>query len=132
MHHSERFVLFPAHDDASPVQHLSDKYWTEPWELQLCSAVSSQRYVVNPYQLSGLVFSPLNFTVVVMFLMQCRSLQPLAGVSLRRLQPLLECGHLLAHRLFFHVRPQGRPVHGLDRKLCLLAQHHHVGSHPRA
>ena len=48
------------------------------------------------------------------------------------LSSLLECGHVLAHSLFFLVRPQGRPVHGLDRKLCLLAQHQHVGGHPSA
>ena len=87
MHHSEWFVLFSAHDDTSPVQHFGDKYWTEPWELQLRSKGSSQCYFVNPYQLSCLVFSPLNFTVVVMFLMRCRSLQPLTGVSVHRSQP---------------------------------------------
>ena len=124
MHHSERLVLFPAHDDPSPVQYFGDEYWTEPRELQ--------RYVVNPYQLSGLVFSPLNFTVVVMFLMQCRLLQPLTGVSVRRSQPPLERGHVLAHRGFFLFRPQGCPIHGQDLKLCLPAQHHHVGGHPLA
>ena len=132
MHHSEQLVSFPAHDDTSPVQYFGDKYWTEPRELQPRSSGSSHCYVVNPYQLSGLVFLPLNFTAVVMFLMQCRSLQPLTGVSVHRSQPPLECGHVLAHRHFFLFRPQGCPVHGLDWESCLLAQHHHVGGHPRA
>ena len=97
MHHSERFVLFLAHDYAFPVQHLGGKYWTVPLELQLRSAVSSQHYVVNPYQLSGLVLSPLNFTVIVMFLMHCARCSPSLpfhdgdnnGIG------VLPCGHLL-------------------------------------
>ena len=132
MHHSEGLVLFLAHDYTSPVQHFGDKYWTEPRELQLRSTGSSQCHVLNPYELSGLVFSPLNFTVIVMFLMQRCSLQSLAGVSVRHPQPPLECGHVLAYRLFFLFRPQGCPVHGLDRESCLPAQHHHVGGHPCA
>ena len=119
MHHCERLVSFPAHNDLSP-----DEYRTEPRELQLRSTGSFRRYVLNPYQLSSLVFSPLDFTVVVMFLMQRRSLQPLTGVSVRRSQPPLECGHILAHHGFFLLRPQGRPIHGLDQKSCLPAQHH--------
>ena len=132
MYHSERFVLIPAHDYASPVQHLGDEYRAVPWELQLGSAVSSQRYALNPYKLSGLVLSPLSFAVVVMFLMQHRSLQPLAGVPVRCPQPPLECGHILAHCLLFLVWPQGCPVHGLNRESCLPAKHYHVWGHPRA
>ena len=116
----------------SPVQYFGDEYRTEPRELQIRSTGSFQRYVVNPYQLSSLIFSPLNFTVVVMFLMQRRSLQPLTGVSVCRSQTPLERGHVLPHHVFFLLRPQGCPIHGLDRKSCLLAQHHHVGGHPRA
>ena len=132
MHHSERLVPFLAHDDPSPVQYFGDEYRTEPLELQLPSAGSFQCYVVNPYQLASLVFSPLNFTAVVMFLMQCRSLQPLTDMSVRRSQLPLERGHVLAHRGCFLIRPQGCPIHGLDRKSCLPAQHHHVGGHPLA
>ena len=69
MHHREQLVSFPAHDDPSPVQYFGNEYRTKPRELQLRSTGSFQRYVVNPYQLSSLVFSPLDFTVVVIYLM---------------------------------------------------------------
>ena len=84
--------------------------------------------------LSLCVFSPfpglgaLDLTVVVMFLMQSRPLQPRTSVPVRRPQSSLECGHILAH-LF---RPQGCSIHSLDRKSCLATQHHHVGGHSRA
>ena len=128
MHHSERLVPFPAHDDSSSIQYFGDECRAEPRELQLRSPRSLQRYVVNPYQLSRLILSPLDFTVVVMFLMQRRPLQPRTGVPVRRPQSSLECGHILAH-LF---RPQGCSIHSLDRKSCLPAQHHQVGGHSRA
>ena len=67
-----------------------------------------------------------------MFLMQHRSLQPLMGVSVRHSQPPLERGHVLAHRGFLILRPKGCPLHGLDWKSCLPAQHHHIGGHPLA
>ena len=132
MHHCERLVSFPAHDDPSSIQYFGDEHRAEPRELQLRSPSSFQRYVVNPYQLSGLIFPPLDLTVIVMFLMQRCLLQPLTGVPVRRLQPSLECGHVLAHRGFFILRPEGRPIHGLDQKSCLPTQHHHIGGHPRA
>ena len=56
MHHRERLVSFPAHDDSSSIQYFGDERWAEPRELQLHSPRSFQRYVVNPYQLSGLIF----------------------------------------------------------------------------
>ena len=132
MHHCERLFSFPAHDDPSSIQYFGVEHRAKPRELQLRSTGSFQRYVVNPYQLSSLILLPLDLTVVVKFLMQRRPLQPLTGVPVRRSQPSLECGHVLAHRGFFLLRPQGRPIHGLDRKSCLLIQHHHIGGHPRA
>ena len=123
MHHSERLVLFPAHNDPSPVQYFGDKYGTEPRELQLRSTNSSQCYVMNPYQLPGLVFSPLNFAVVVMFLMQRRSL-PLAtppGVRPRTRSPS-----------FLPLPAPGASRTWPGPGVALPAQHHHVGGHPRA
>ena len=128
MYHSERLVPFPAHDNSSSIQYFG----AEPRELQLRSPRSFQRYVVNPYQFSSLIFPPLDFTDVVMFLMQRCSLQPRTGVPVRCSQSSLECGHVLAHRAFFLLRPQGCPIHDLDRKSCLPTQHHHVGGHSRA
>ena len=60
MHYCERLVPFPAHDDSSSIQHFGDECRAEPRELQLRSPRSFQRYVVNPYQLSRLVLSPLD------------------------------------------------------------------------
>ena len=128
MHHSERLVPFPAHDDSSSIQYFGDERRAEPRELQLRSSRSFQLYVVNPYQLSRLILSPLDFTVVVMFLMQRRPLQPRTGVPVRHSQSSLECGH---HALFL-FRPQWCPIHSLARKSCLPTQHHHVGGHSRA
>ena len=130
--HHERFVLFPAHNYASSVQHLGDEYGAIPRELQLGPAVPSQRDVMNPHQLSSLILSPLNLAVVVTPLMQRRSLQSLAGVSVRCSQALLEHGDILAHRTLLLVRPQGRPVHGLNREPCLPAKRHYVRGHPFA
>ena len=92
MHHSERLVSFPAHDDSSSIQYFGDEHQAEPRELQLRSPRSFQRYVVNPYQLSSLIFPPLDFTVVVMFLVQRCPLQPRTGVPVRCSQSSLECG----------------------------------------
>ena len=73
MHYCERLVPFPAHDNSSSIQHLGDEGRAEPRELQLRSPCSFQRYVVDPYQLSRLVLSPLDLAVVVVFLVQrCR------------------------------------------------------------
>ena len=83
MHHCERLVSFPAHDDPSSIQYFGDEHQAEPRELQLRSQRSFQLYVVNPYQLSSLIFPPLDFTVVVMFLMQRCPLQPRTGVPVR-------------------------------------------------
>ena len=91
MHHCERLVSFPAHDDPSSIQYFGDKHRAEPRELQLRSPSSFQRYVMNPYQLSSLIFLPLDLTVVVMFLMQRWPLQPRTDVPIRRSQPSLEC-----------------------------------------
>ena len=91
---------------------------SEPRELQLRSPCSFQRYVMNPYQLSRLIFSPLDFSVVVMFLMQRCPLQPRTGVPVCWSQSSLECGHILAHRAFFLLRTQGCPIHSLDRKFA--------------
>ena len=119
MHYRERFVLLPAHDYSSPVQHFVDECWAVQWELQFGSAVSSQRYVVNSYQLSGLVLSSLHLAVIVMFLMQRHSLQSLAGVPVCCPQSVLACSHILTHSPLLFVRPQGRPVHGLiGSRLC--------------
>ena len=74
MHYCERLVPFPAHDDASSIQHFGDECRAEPRELQLCFPRSFQRYVVNPYQFSRLVLSPLDLTVVVMFLVHYAAL----------------------------------------------------------
>ena len=132
MYHSERLVSFPGHDNSSSIQYFGDEHRAKPRELQLRSPRSFQRYVVNPYQLSSLIFPPLDFTVVVMFLIQRCPLQPHTGVPVRCSQSSLECGHVLAHRAFFLLRPQGCPIHGLDRESCLPTQHHHVGGHSRA
>ena len=132
MHHSERLVPFPGHDDSSSTQYLGDERRAEPRELQLRSPGSFQRYVVNPYQLSRLILSPLDFTVLFMFLMQRRPLQPCTGLPVRRPQSSLECGHILAHRVLFLFGPQGCSIHSLDWKSCLSTQHHHVGCHSRA
>ena len=129
MHHCERLVSFLAHDDPSSIQYFGDEHRAEPRELQLRSPRLFQRYVVYPYQLSSLIFPLLD---VVMFLMQRCPLKPLMGVPVHCSQSSLECGHILAHRGFFLLRPQGRPIHGLDRKSCLPPQHHHVGGHLRA
>ena len=59
VHYCERLVSFPAHDNSSSIQHLGDEGRAEPRELQLHSPCSFQRYVVDPYQLSRLVLSPL-------------------------------------------------------------------------
>ena len=87
MHHYEWLVSFLAHDDPSSIQYFGDEHWAEPRELQLRSPRSFQRYVVNPYQLSSLIFPPLDFTVVVMFLMQRCPLQPRTGVPVRCSDP---------------------------------------------
>ena len=76
VHYCERLVPFPTHDNSSSIQHFGDKCRAEPRELQLRSPRSFPRYVVNPYQLSRLVLSPLDLIVVVMFLVQRRLLQP--------------------------------------------------------
>ena len=55
MHHCERLVSFPAHDDPSSIQYFGDEHRAKPRELQLRSPSSFQRYVVNPYQLSSLL-----------------------------------------------------------------------------
>ena len=39
MHHSERLVSFPAHDDSSSIQYFGDERRAEPRELQLQSPV---------------------------------------------------------------------------------------------
>ena len=91
MHHCERLVSFPAHDDLSSIQYFDDEHRAEPWELQLRSPSLFQRYVVNPYQLSSLIFLPLDLTVVVMFLMQRCPLEPRTGVPVRRWQPWSLC-----------------------------------------
>ena len=97
VHCCERLVSFPKHDNSSSIQHLGDECRAEPRELQLRSPRSFQRYVVDPYQLSCLVLSPLDLAVVVMFLVQRCPLQPRTSVSVRRPQSPLECGHVLAH-----------------------------------
>ena len=56
MHHCERLVSFPAHDDPSSIQYFGDEHRAEPRELQLRSPSSFQSFVVNPYQLSSLIF----------------------------------------------------------------------------
>ena len=84
VHYCERLVSFPAHDNSSSIQHLGDEGQAEPRELQLRSPCSFQRYVVDPYQLSRLVLSPLDLAVIVMFLVQRCPLQPRTGVSVRR------------------------------------------------
>ena len=132
MHHCKRLVPFPAHGDSSSIQHFGDECRAEPRELQLRSPRSFQRYVVNPYQLSRLVLSPLDLTVVVMFFVQRRPLQPRTSVPVRRPQSSLECGHILAHHACLLFRSQGCSIHSLDRKSCLSTQHHHVGAHSRA
>ena len=63
VHYCERLVPFPTHDNSSSIQHLGDKCRAEPRELQLRSPRSFQRYVVDPYQLSRLVLSPLDLAV---------------------------------------------------------------------
>ena len=67
MHYRDRFILFPAHDYSSPVQNFGEECWVVPRDLQVGSAVSSQRYVVNPYKLSGLVLSSLNLAYSLTF-----------------------------------------------------------------
>ena len=129
VHYCERLVSFLTHDNSSSIQHLGDECRAEPQELQLRSPRSFQRYVVDPYQLSRLVLSPLDLAVVVMFLVQRCLLQPRTSVSVRRPQSSLECGHVLAHCADFLFRPQGCSIHSLDRKPCLPTQHHHVGGH---
>ena len=129
MHYCERLVPFPAHDNSSSIQHLGDEGRAEPRELQLRSPCSFQRYVVDPYQLSRLVLSPLDLTVVVVFLVQRCPLQPRPRVPVRRPQSSLECGHVLAHCAGFLFRSQGCSIHSLDRKPRLPTQHHHVGGH---
>ena len=129
MHYCERLVSFPAHDNSSSIQHLGDEGRAEPRELQLRSPCWFQHYVVDPYQLSRLVLSPLDLAVVVMFLVQRCPLQPRTGVPVRRPQSSLECGHVLAHCAGFLFRSQGCSIHSLDRKPRLPTQHHHVGGH---
>ena len=84
MHYCERLVPFPTHNNSSSIQHLGDECRAEPRELQLRSPRSFQCYVVDPYQLSRLVLSPLDLAVVVMFLVQRCPLQPRTSVSVRR------------------------------------------------
>ena len=76
VHYCEWLLSFSAQDNSSSIQHFGDECRAEPRELQLRSPRSFQRYVMNPYQLSHLVLSPLDLTVVVMFLVQRRLLQP--------------------------------------------------------
>ena len=114
---------------SSSIQHLGDECRAEPRELQLRSPGSFQRYVVDPYQLSCLVLSPLDLAVVVMYLVQRCPLQPRTSVSVSRPQSPLECGHVLTHCADFLFRHQGCSIHSLDRKPCLPTQHHHVGGH---
>ena len=122
MHYWKRLVPFPAHDDSSSIQHFCDECRAEPRELQLRSPRSFQRYVVNPCQLSRLVLSPLNITVVVMFLVQRCPLQPRTSVPVRRPQSSLECSHIRAHRACLLLWSQGCSIHSLDRKSCLSCQ----------
>ena len=128
MHHCERLVSFPAHDDPSSIQYFGDEHRAEPWELQLRSTGLFQRYVVNPYQLSSLQRRPLqrrplqrrrcNAAVATPPLqrrrcnaaaMQRRLLQSLTGVpvaallSTRNLCP----GHYAALGML-HIGPQSR------------------------
>ena len=129
LHYCERLVPFPMHDNTSSIQHLGDECRAEPQELQLRSPRSFQRYVVDPYQLSRLVLSPLDLAVVVMFLVQRCPLQPRTSVSVRGPQSPLECGHVLTHCACLLFRSQGCSIHSLDRESCLSTQHRHVGGH---
>ena len=108
VHYCELLVPFPTHDNSSSIQHLGDECRAEPRELQLRSPRSFQRYVVDPYQLSRLVLSPLDLAVVVMFLVQRCPLQPRTSVSVRRPQSPLAATYSLTV-LASSSDPRGAP-----------------------
>ena len=99
---------------------------TGPYHGNCRPPVLSQHDIMDQYQLSRLVFSPLDLAIIVVPLMQCRSLQSLPGTMVHCSQSVLERCYILTHSLLLLVRPQGHPDHGLDRKSRLPTEHHHV------